>query len=61
MVYRYRVKEGLWDVFSKETESQEVRAHALRPLRQLLKLNPASLATDRWEVREIKHAGDKMK
>ena len=45
------MKQRLWDVFSKETESQEVRAHALRPLRQLPKLRPANLAAERWEVR----------
>lgn len=38
-------------MFAKETESQEVRSHALRPLRQLLKLKPPNLAADRWQVR----------
>lgn len=41
----------MWDVFTKETESQEVRSHALRPLRQLLKLRAPSLAADKWEVK----------
>lgn len=40
----------MWAVFSKETESQEVKAHALRPLRELLKLRPPSLAADTWDV-----------
>lgn len=46
----FRIKDGTWDVFAKETESQEVRSHALRPLRQLLKLQPPTLAADRWKV-----------
>eukprot|EP00752_Nemacystus_decipiens_P003549 g3275.t1 len=48
--YARRIKEGAWAVFSKESESQEVRAHALRPLRELLKLKPPSLAADTWNV-----------
>lgn len=46
-----RVKSGLWEVFTKETESQEVRSHTLRPLRQLLKVRSPSLAADAWEVK----------
>eukprot|EP00903_Cladosiphon_okamuranus_P011333 g10683.t1 len=48
--YARRIKEGVWAVFSKESESQEVRAHALRPLRELLKLKPPSLAADTWNL-----------
>lgn len=48
-----RIKDGVWAVFSKEKESQEVRAHALRPLRELLKLKPPSLAADTWNVSTV--------
>ena len=48
-----RIKDGVWRVFTKETESQEVRSNALRPLRQLLKLKPPTLGADRWEVKAL--------
>ncbi|CAM9393351.1 unnamed protein product [Sphacelaria rigidula] len=48
--YAAGIKKGLWEVFAKETQSQEVRSHALMPLRQLLKLRPPSLAASKWEV-----------
>ncbi|CAM9233124.1 unnamed protein product [Ectocarpus fasciculatus] len=48
--YAQRIKDDTWAVFSKERESQEVRAHALRPLRELLKLRPPNLAAEKWNV-----------
>lgn len=45
-----RIKDGVWAVFSKETMTDEVKSRALRPLRELFKLRPPSLAADRWDV-----------
>lgn len=54
-VLSLRIKQGVWEVFAKETLSHEVRSRALKPLRQLLKLRPPSLAASKWEVRFSDH------